>query len=528
MSLPKIALTIVGLSCSLLSGCGLQTTESTMPDYTIADYPSASSVKNLHGLGEFSAATDVGAPKLAGLSRYDADSQQFTLTAGGANMWFKRDEMHFVHTRLKGDFIVRAHVQFVGQGVDPHRKIGWTVRSSLDSGAKQVSAAIHGDGLTSLQFRRAEDADTEQVEAGNELPDVVQLERRGNRYIMSTAKFGQPFTEVSVEDVALGDEPYVGLYVCSHNADVLESAIFSNVRVIRPVAADYQPYRDYIGSNLELMDVATGQRKIIYRVDNSIQAPNWTHDGQSLIVNSEGKLYQYALASAQISELNTGFANDNNNDHVLSWDGKQIGISHHNAQDNRHSTIYTLPIGGSDAPRQITQTGAGHSYLHGFSPDNQDLIFTANRNQQWNIYKINIASGVETPLTHENTLSDGSEYAPDGQHIYFNSNRSGTTQIWRMRADGSEPTQITFDEFNDWFPHISPDGKQLVMLSYLPDVPSGDHPFYKQVYLRIMPVDLSSKPKVIAYIYGGQGTINVPSWSPDGKSLAFVSNTRLE
>ena len=493
----------------------------------ITMYPAAPSVLNTHELGEFDAATDVGQPKLSGSTQYVPQSQQFTITAGGANMWFKRDEMQFVHKRIKGDFIVRATVQFVGAGTDPHRKIGWIARNSLDAGARQVSAVIHGDGLTSLQFRRLEDTDSEQVEVGNDLPDVVQLERRGNRYIMSTAKLGKPFTEVSVQDVELGEEPYVGLFVCAHNADVLETAVFSNVRIILPVAPDYQPYRDYIGSNLELMDVTTGQRKIIYRAADSIQAPNWTWDGKTLIFNSNGKLYQYDLASAQVSELNTGFANNNNNDHVLSWDGKQIAISHHNADDNNHSTIYTLPISGSDQPRQITAKGVGHSYLHGFSPDDKDLIFTANRNNQWNIYKINIATGVETPLTHETTLSDGSEYSPDGNYIYFNSNRTGTMQIWRMRADGSEPTQITFDEYNDWFAHFSPDGKQVILLSYLPDVPSAEHPFYKQVYLRLMPTDLSAEPKVIAYVYGGQGTINVPSWSPNGKYVAFVSNTRL-
>lgn len=513
--------------CSFLSACAPQSQERSMLVSDIAMYSTAPSVPNIKELGEFEAAIDVGQPKLAGRTLYSSASQQFTLTAGGANMWFKRDEMQFVHKRIKGDFIVRANVQFMGEGTDPHRKIGWIARSSLDAGARQVSAAIHGDGLTSLQFRRIDDSDTEQLELSNLLPDVVQLERRGNTFIMSTARAGEPFTQISVQDVELGDEPYVGLFVCAHNADVLETAVFRNVRIILPVASDYQPYRDYIGSNLELMDIATGKRKIIYRAPDSIQAPNWTSDGKTLIFNSNGKLFNYDLASAQVSELNTGFATNNNNDHVLSWDGQQIAISHHNADDNNHSSIYTLPISGSEHPKQITALGAGHSYLHGFSPDDKDLIFTANRNDQWNIYKINIASGIEVPLTHENSLSDGSEYSPDGKYIYFNSNRTGTMQIWRMRPDGSEPTQITFDEYNDWFAHISPNGKQIILLSYLPEVPSADHPFYKQVYLRLMPSDLSAKPRIIAYVYGGQGTINVPSWSPDGKYVAFVSNTRL-
>jgi Tol biopolymer transport system component len=100
-------------------------------------------------------------------------------------------------------------------------------------------------------------------------------------------------------------------------------------------------------------------------------------------------------------------------------------------------------------------------------------------------------------------------------------------QIWRMKPDGSEQTQITSDEFNNWFPHISPDGKWIVFISFPKDIEPGSHPFYKHVYLRLMPIS-GGQPKVIAYLYGGQGTINVPSWSPDSKKIAFVSNTEIK
>lgn len=93
-----------------------------------------------------------------------------------------------------------------------------------------------------------------------------------------------------------------------------------------------------------------------------------------------------------------------------------------------------------------------------------------------------------------------------------------------MRPDGNQQEQLTDDALNNWFPHVSPDGKQVVFLSYPPTVDPSDHPFYKRVYLRLMPLD-GGQPKVIAYLYGGQGSINVPSWSPDGTHISFVSNS---
>jgi len=281
------------------------------------------------------------------------------------------------------------------------------------------------------------------------------------------------------------------------------------------------PYRDYIGSNLEIMDIENGDRKIIYRSSESLQAPNWSPDGRALIYNSKGRLYRFDLASNTPEVIDTDFAINNNNDHVLSFDGKKIGISHHSAEDENKSIIYTVPVQGGK-PRRITAQGP--SYLHGWSPDGKSLIYTGERNGKFDIYKISAKGGKEIRLTSAEGLDDGSEFTPDGKYTYFNSNRSGTMQIWRVRPDGSGQEQITNDQFNNWFPHISPDGKWIVFLSYSKEIDSGDHPFYKQVYLRLVSIQ-GGDAKVIAYVYGGQGTINVPSWLPDGKKVALVSNT---
>ena len=271
---------------------------------------------------------------------------------------------------------------------------------------------------------------------------------------------------------------------------------------------------------LEVMDVASGHRQVLASNKGSFQAPNWTPDGKTLIYNESGKLYNFDLFSKTATVLNTDFAVKNNNDHVLTFDGKQIGISNQSAETKGQSAVYTLPVTGG-VPKLVTDKTP--SYFHGWSPDNKFLVYTGERNGEPDIYKISADGGKEIQLTNTKGLDDGSEYSPDGKYIYFNSTRTGKMQIWRMDADGKNQTQLTFDELNSWFPHVSPDNKTLVFISFSKEVPADKHPFYQRVYLRMMPIG-GGTPKVIAYLYGGQGTINVPSWSPDGKKIAFVSN----
>ncbi|MCU7549639.1 biopolymer transporter TolR [Chitinophagaceae bacterium LB-8] len=472
----------------------------------------------------FDGNSDVGAVLHRGSVMYDGARQQYIISGSGANIWGSHDEFHFAWKKLGGDFILQAHGKLIGKGVDPHRKTGWMVRNSLDSSSPMVSVQIHGDGLVALQYRKTTGGAVEEVRSTVKGPDVFQLERRGNRYIMSVARFGEPFTTADISDINLGDEVYAGLFVCAHNKDVTEKAIISNVRIIKPVQENFVPYKDYIGSHIETLEVFTGQRTILYTDPGSLQAPNWTPDGKALIYNtSKGSMYRFDLKSRKSEMINTDFVKKNNNDHVLSFDGKMLGLSASSGKPEYGSLIYTVPVQGGK-PKQITPIGP--SYLHGWSPDGKYLVFTGQRDNEFDIYKISSDGGEELRLTDAPGLDDGPEYSPDGKYIYFNSVRTGKMQLWRMKPDGSDQEQLTFDDYNNWFPHISPDGQWIAFLTFMNDIDPSDHPFYRHVYLRLMPAG-GGQPKVIAYVYGGQGSINTPSWAPNSKRIAFVSNNGM-
>jgi len=473
-------------------------------------------------VGIFDGQNDIGRVKTAGTGTYDDKMQTYQISGSGTNIWATHDEFHFVWKKMTGDFILRCDAEFIGKGVEEHRKIGWMVRSSLDTGSKHISAVVHGAGLTSLQFRRAAGGAMEEKKFDILGPDVIQLERKGNVYAMSVAHKGELFVSQEISDVDLGDDVYVGLFICAHNPNVVEKAIFNNVRIVVPAPASLVPYRQYLGSDLEILDLETQNSRIIYQSPKSIQAPNWMKDGKHLLYNSDGLLYTYNLKTNEPTQLNTGSVIHNNNDHVISFDGKWLAVS--SSDQSGASMGWVLPVTGGE-PRRLTPVGP--SYMHGWSPDGKWIVFCGARNNEYDVYRIPSAGGSEERLTTAPGLDDGPEYSPDGQYIYFNSVRSGLMQVWRMKADGSEQTQLTNDDYDNWFPHVSPDGKWIEYITFLKsEVKPGDHPFYKHVYLRVMPVG-GGPSKVIAYLYGGQGTINTPSWSPDSKHLAFISNSSL-
>jgi Tol biopolymer transport system component len=276
------------------------------------------------------------------------------------------------------------------------------------------------------------------------------------------------------------------------------------------------------------VEIQSGRVETVFSDDRHFEAPNWSRDGRFFVVNTKGRLYRLAATGdKRLQEIPTGFATRANNDHGISPDGMRLVLSHHAdehivdpQQDWLASSLYVMPIAGSTTPVKVTAKAP--SFWHGWSPDGKTLAFVGRRDDEWDIYAIPVSGGEERRLTSCRGLDDGPDYSPDGTFIYFNSFCSGKMEIWRMRADGSQPEQLTRDAYSNWFPHPSPDGRWIVYLAYIEDQRDG-HPFGKQVKLRLMDLRDKSVRDLTPPFFGGQGTINVPSWSPDSKRVAFVT-----
>ncbi|RCW28508.1 WD40 repeat protein [Ciceribacter lividus] len=268
-------------------------------------------------------------------------------------------------------------------------------------------------------------------------------------------------------------------------------------------------------SSVEIFDCEARTSRVVWQTEALVEAPNWTPDGGHLVINGDGLIYRVPIDGSAVPErIETGFAGACNNDHGLSPDGTMLAIS--DKTEHGKSCIYVLPAAGG-VPRQVTARLP--SYWHGWSPDGRQLAYCGIRDGEFGIYTVSVDGGEERELIRGGGHNDGPDYSPDGQWIYFNSDRSGLMQIWKIRPDGSELAQVTDDGFSNWFPHPGPRGDVLVFLSYAGDVEG--HPRDKQVSIRRMDV-ATGEVETLLNLFGGQGSLNVPSWSPDGDAFAYV------
>ena len=475
--------------------------------------PKTSRSETTSSMGIFENHSDVGAVLHQGSVEYEPARKTYTISGSGENMWSTSDAFQFVWKKMSGDVGLTADISFLTKTGNEHKKAVLMLRQNLDADSVYADVALHASGLTSLQFRDEKGALTREVRSILAAPKRLRIVKRGEYVYMALGAGDAVQPAGGWLRIPLQGEFYVGLGVCSHDQEVVEQAVFSNVELSRPAASSDKPV---LYSTLETVDVDSADRRVAYLERGHFEAPNWTRDGKAFLFNQDGHIRRLGDGGDRPAVMDTGFLNRCNNDHGISPDSTELAISD-NSQGDHNSLVYIVPIGGG-TPRRITEKSP--SYWHGWSPDGKTLAFVGQRDGEFDIYTIPAAGGQETRLTTAKGLDDGPEYSPDGKYIYFNSERTGHMQIWRMKADGSEQEQVVFDDLNDWFPHISPNGQWMVFLTYGADVKG--HPENKDVMLRLMSL-ADKKVTVLAKLFGGQGTINVPSWSPDGKQLAFVS-----
>ncbi len=394
-------------------------------------------------LGQFETAADIGEPKVKGSSVYDAKTQTYTLKGGGANIWFNHDEFQFLYRKIKGDFLLTANFEMIGnENGNSHRKTGWMIRETTDDDSVSINACVHGDGLVVLQWRLMRGAYMRDPEEELFFPKqyfgeaVIQLERVGKQITMRVAHPGEPVEDMgSITLPELKDEVLIGPYVLAHDEESVQEARVWNVRVSTPVPPDWHPNRQIkvtshkylmLGSRLETLNVATGKRKVIYQSNDRMMSPTFSKDG---------------------SEIN-------------------------------------FEMGGANYAVSVT----------GGVPKNSSATELVEKRES------------------------------DGQYIFYTDNKTGTGQVWRKRMDGSDPQQLTYDLDHAWFPHLSPDGKWLVYLAYPHDANPQKPVAYQRVSLKLMPV-AGGAPRTIAYLFGGEGSLENPCWSPDGSQIVFVSNS---
>jgi TolB protein len=355
-------------------------------------------------IGIFDGKGDVGTVLHTGSADFDLDSGSYSVSGSGVNMWSTTDAFYYLWKEVDGDVALTADIKFPEPGVEPHRKAALIIRQSLDAGSAYADAALHGDGLTSLQFRNENGGATHEVQANITAPKRLRIEKRGKYVLMflgdeaGNMRFSGAATRIEFE------EPfYIGLGVCSHNDNVLETAVFSSIAI----DTNWRPSLEspVLYSTLETQSLASTDRCVCHVTDTHIEAPNWLPDNSALVYNSGGRILRIPVRGGTPETIDTDFAVRCNNDHGVSPDGTLLVVSDQSQADGR-SLIYTLPIHGG-TPKLITELGP--SYWHGWSPDGSTLTYCAQRDGSFGIFTIPAEGGTETRLTTAPGLDDGPE-----------------------------------------------------------------------------------------------------------------------
>jgi TolB protein len=486
-----------------------------------ADRASAASAT----IGTFQGQSDIGRVVPPGAAAYASATGAYTVRSAGANIWSTTDAFHFIWKKVSGDVSLTADVDCASittsHAPNPDRKCVLMFRQTLDADSKYVDVAAHAAGMTGLQYRREKGGTTQDIEVNVGAPKKLRLEKRGNTFTMFLAGKGEPLHQVGATiKLDLRGPFYAGIGLASHDAERTDKIVFSNVEV-QPLEPPSPSAKLALYSTLQTFQIARGVATVIDSRPGIFESPNWAPDGHSLLINENGHFVKIPLleppAGGKPEKVDTGATAGCWGEHGYSPDGRWLAMSCPMPGGSGPDVNIMPAVGG--VPRPVTHHPI--SFFHGWSPDGATIVYTSIRDGHEDIYTVPAAGGPETRLTMTG-INDGAEYTPDGHFIYYTSDRSGAMQIWRMRPDGGQQERVTDDDLNNWYPHISPDGKSMMFLTYDKAV-TGLHPPNKEVTLRLMSMN-DKKVRVLVDLLGGQGTVDSPCWAPDGTQIAFVSN----
>lgn len=465
-----------------------------------------------------------GISTVGGSARYDAGRRVYIIASSGANTWYHVDHCNYLWTRASGDLALTARISFpprrYSHDPDPHRKGLLMFRQSLAPGSAYADAALHGVGLTALQYRRERGADTPDIELTINAPQTLRLEKRGDVFTLYVSQAGEPLHQVGASmRLHLQSPFYVGLGALSHDVHTKDVIEFSHVRLdaLRPEPASHERV---LYSTLQTIEFTDQFRRavVIRSVPAYMQSADWAADGKSIVAYEDGRIeripYLTPDGGGPPQPIDVSGLLGCSGNFGLSPDGGLLAVSCSRVSGGLHQ-VYLLRAQGGGAPRQLTH-GAQASYFHAWSPDGKTIAFTRGSASYADIFTIPAAGGPETRLTHD-TVNDGPVYSPDDQFIYFDSSRSGTTQIWRMRTDGSDPEQITDDDSLNSSPHVSPDGNILAFLSQ----PPGAHGRLGPATLRVMRFQDGLIQRVVE-LNGDRGSFSMQPWG-NSKRFAFIT-----
>ena len=471
-------------------------------------------------LGIFESHSDVGPVTPPGTATFDAAHGTYVISSAGENLWGPSDAFHFVWKKVSGDAVLTADASFPESAGEhnPHRKAILIFRQSLDANAVYADAALHGSGLTALQYRETPGAPTEDIELNIEIPRTVRLEKRGDVITMYLSMKGEPLHPVGASIRLHFDGPfYAGIGLCSHEKARVERAEFAHLSLDVPAAPD-PAAKKVLYSTISTIGTEDNFRRaqVVASEAANYEAPTWSRDGKTILFTRNGKLVSVPAEGGPVTPIDIGAAYCSGS-HGFSPDGKLLAATC-SMPTGHEMHIYIAPATGGAAHAITTIPGA---YFHSWSPDGKTILFS--RMEPGGVLNVHAiaAGGEERALTSGKGISDDPDYSPDGRYIYFNSDRAGgTMQIWRMKADGREPEQMTHDERQNWTPHPSPDGKSVLVISFRKE--DSGHPANKDVALRVLtPAD--GKLRTITEIVGGAGSDNVYNWAPDGIHFTYAS-----